>query len=365
MAEGQEEGEKTHEATPQKLEKAREKGEIARSADLNTAGSYAGFVLAALALGAGSVMEAGSLLMRLLDQPDRLAEVIFAGRGGGAGGAALGGLTAGIVLALAIWFVLPGTGALLSVIAQRSLIFTPSKLAPKLSRINPVQNARNKYGPGGLFEFAKSAVKLAAYCLLLGIYLSGQLPRLAATLHATPGQIGAVMADMVVEFLGVVLLLALAIGAVDFLWQRFDHARRQRMSHKEIRDEHKESEGDPHMKQQRRQKGMDIAARQMMAEVPKADVVIVNPTHYAVALKWSRRPGAAPVCVAKGVDHMARTIRETAHEHGVPIHSDPPAARALHAETAIGQEIDPRHYRAVAAAIRFADAMRRKARSFG
>jgi flagellar biosynthetic protein FlhB len=84
-----------------------------------------------------------------------------------------------------------------------------------------------------------------------------------------------------------------------------------------------------------------------------------------VALKWSRAPGAAPVCVAKGVDHMARTIRETAHEHGVPVHSDPPAARALHAETEIGQEIDPRHYRAVAAAIRFADAMRRKARAFG
>jgi flagellar biosynthetic protein FlhB len=362
MADAQDEGDKTHEATPQKIEKAREKGELARSADLNTAGSYAGFVLAALALGAGSVSEAGSLMMRFLEQPDRLAALAFEG---GSGGAALGGLMGGLALALMAWFLLPGAGALLSVVAQRSLVFAPSKLEPKLSRIDPVENARNKYGPGGLFEFAKSAVKLLAYCVLLGTCLTAQLPRLAATLHAAPGQIGAVMAQMVVEFLGVVLLLALAIGAVDYLWQQFDHARRQRMSHKEIRDEHKDSEGDPHMKQQRRQRGMDIASRQMMAEVPKADVVIVNPTHYAVALKWSRAPGAAPVCVAKGVDHMARAIRETAHEHGVPVHSDPPAARALHAETEIGQQIDPRHYRAVAAAIRFADAMRRKARAFG
>ena len=119
------------------------------------------------------------------------------------------------------------------------------------------------------------------------------------------------------------------------------------------------------MKQQRRQKGMEIAASQMMAEVPKADVVIVNPTHYAVALAWSRDPGSAPVCVAKGVDHMARTIRELAHEHGVPVHSDPPAARALHVGTEIGAEIDPAQYRAVAAAIRFADTMRRKAGRFG
>ncbi|MFU8835833.1 EscU/YscU/HrcU family type III secretion system export apparatus switch protein [Roseovarius autotrophicus] len=362
MAEGQDEGDKTHEATAQKLEKAREKGDLARSADLNTAGSYAGFVLVALAVGAGSISEAGSLMMRFLDQPDRLAALIFAG---GSGASVLGGLMGGIALALLVWFLLPGAGALLVVVAQRSLVFAPSKLEPKLSRINPIENAKNKYGPGGLFEFAKSAVKLLAYCLLLGTYLTGQLPRLAAALHAAPGQIGALMVRMVVEFLAVVLLLALAIGAVDYLWQHFDHARRQRMSHKEIRDEHKENEGDPHMKQKRRQKGMDIAARQMMAEVAGADVVIVNPIHYAVALKWNRLPGAAPVCVAKGVDHMALAIRETAHVHGVPVHRDPPVARALHAETELGREIDPRHYRAVAAAIRFADTMRRKARAFG
>jgi len=362
MAGQEDDSDKTHEATEHKLQKAREKGELARSADLNTAGSYAGFLLAAVAAGAGAMHEAGSLMMRLLDQPDRIAPLAFSG---GPGMAALGGLLIGVAGALSAFFLLPGAGALLSAVAQRSLVFATARLEPKLSRIDPVENARNKFGPSGLFEFAKSTVKLVAFCALLGAYLGGQLPRMAASLHAGPGQVGALMVRMAIEFLAVVVVIALLIGAADFLWQRFDHARRQRMSHKEVRDEHKEHEGDPHMKQQRRQKGMEIVSWRMMEDVPGADVVVVNPTHFAVALRWSRAPGTAPVCVAKGADHLALRIRDLAREHGVPVHHDPPVARALHAGTAIGEEIDPRHYRAVAAAIRFADAMRRKARHFG
>ena len=361
---GQEEddSDKTFDATEHKLQKAREKGELARSADLHTAGSYAGFLLAAVATGAGAMREAGSLMMRLLDQPDRIAPLVFSG---GAGMAALGGLLAGVAGALSMFFLLPGGLALLSVVAQRSLVFAPARLEPKLSRISPVTNARNKFGPSGLFEFAKNTVKLIAFSGVLGVFLGGQLRRIAASLHADPGQVGVLMVRMAVGFLAVVVVIALLIGAADFFWQRFDHARRQRMSHKEVRDEHKEHEGDPHMKQQRRQRGMEIVSGRMMEDVPQADVVIVNPTHYAVALRWSRAPGTAPVCVAKGVDHLALRIRDLARESGVPVHHDPPVARALHAGTAIGEEIDPRHYRAVAAAIRFADAMRRKARHFG
>jgi flagellar biosynthetic protein FlhB len=127
-------------------------------------------------------------------------------------------------------------------------------------------------------------------------------------------------------------------------------------------DETKNSEGDPHLKQERRARAQAIAAQQMMSDVPKADVIIVNPTHYAVALKWARKAGSAPTCVAKGVDEIAMRIREVAMENGVPIHSDPPTARALHAVTEIGHEIAPDQYQAVAAAIRFADQMRDRAR---
>ena len=135
------------------------------------------------------------------------------------------------------------------------------------------------------------------------------------------------------------------------------------MSRKELTDEAKNSDGDPAMKQQRRQKGIAIAMNQMMADVPDADVIIVNPTHYAVALKWDRMRGGAPECVAKGVDLVAAQIREVAQENGVPIHSDPPTARALFATVEIGDQIMRDHYKAVAAAIRFADRVRKAARA--
>lgn len=360
MAGQDDDADKTEEPTQHKLDEARKKGELPRSADLNTAASYAGFLIAAVAAGAASISDASATLMLLFSRSHDFAAAIFEADGGG-GASALGGLVLAIVVAMIVWFTLPAAMALLSVLAQRSFVVAPSKLEPKLSRINPVENAKNKYGPTGLFEFAKNALKLLLFCTLLGVYLSGRLPQIAGSLHAEPRIIGALMARMTLEFLFVVLLIALAIGTVDLLWQNYDHRRCNMMSKKDIRDEHKQNEGDPHMKQQRRQKGMQIAANQMMTDLKQADVVIVNPTHYAVALTWSRAPGAAPTCVAKGVDYMARAIRERAFEHGVPVHSDPPTARALYAGTEIGQEIDASQYRAVAAAIRFADRMRRKA----
>jgi flagellar biosynthetic protein FlhB len=360
MAGQDDDADKTEEPTQHKLDEARKKGELPRSADLNTAASYAGFLAAAVAAGAASINDASASLTLLFSRSPEFAAAIFEADGGG-GASALGGLLLATIVAMIVWFTLPAGMALLSVLAQRSFVVAPTKLEPKLSRINPVENAKNKYGPTGLFEFAKNALKLLLFCTLLGVYFSGRLPQIAGALHAEPRIIGALMARMTLEFLFVVLLIALAIGAVDFLWQTYDHRRRNMMSQKEIRDEHKQNEGDPHMKQQRRQKAMQISANQMMTEIPAADVVIVNPTHYAVALKWSRAPGAAPSCVAKGVDHMAQAIRERAFENGVPVHSDPPTARALYAGTEIGEEIDASQYRAVAAAIRFADRMRRKA----
>jgi len=357
----QDDTDKSHEPTRHKLEEARKKGELARSADLNTAAAYGGFLLAAIAAGSASVDRISSALMPLLDQPERLAQLVFEG----SAAAPLAGLMMAIVLGLAAWFLIPAGCALASVAAQRAFVVAPTKVKPKLSRLDLWKNAKNKYGPSGLFEFAKSFAKLLLYSLLLGAFLSLRLSDMAGALHAEPHIIGALMVDMMVEFMSVVLLIALAIGAVDYVWQHFDHMRKNRMSHKEVRDEHKQHEGDPHMKQERRQRATRIAGEQMMADVPEADVVIVNPTHYAVALKWSRLPGAAPVCVAKGVDHVALAIRDMALSSGVPVRHDPPTARALHATTAIGQEIAPDHYRAVAAAIRFAETIRRKARSFG
>jgi flagellar biosynthetic protein FlhB len=160
-------------------------------------------------------------------------------------------------------------------------------------------------------------------------------------------------------------MIAVAIGGIDLVWQRFDHARKLKMSFQELKEEARQSEGDPHMKAQRRSRAEAIATNRMLLDVPKADVVIVNPTHYAVALKWSRNRGTAPVCVAKGEGEVALRIRTVAGKAEVPIHSDPPTARALHATVEVGREIRPEHYRAVAAAIRFSDRMRQAAKARG
>ncbi len=149
---------------------------------------------------------------------------------------------------------------------------------------------------------------------------------------------------------------------VDAIFQHDEHRRKNMMSRKEIQDETKDAEGDPHMKGKRRQKAMEIATGQMMAAVPEASVVIVNPTHYAVALKWDGGAGTAPICVAKGVDEVAATIRRIANENAIPIHSDPPTARALYATIGIGDEVEEEYYAPVAAAIRFADDMRERAK---
>lgn len=353
-----EDGDKPHEPTQRKLDEARKKGEIPRSQDISTAAAYGGLVLAAVAVGGSSLQGLGTSLMVLLDQADSLDRLMLSG----AAAAPVAGLAGRVLLQVAPLFALPAAVVLLVLIAQRSFLVTPSKLKPKLSRVSIISNAKNKFGRNGFFEFGKSFAKLLIYATLLGVLLARRLPDIAGTVRSDPAMAMGLLMRLSIEFLFIVLLIALAIGGIDFMWQRAEHLRKHRMSDKEIRDENKEVEGDPHMKGERRARGQEIAMSQMMTDVPKADVIITNPTHYAVALQWSRLPGEAPVCVAKGVDEIAARIRQIAQENAVPIHRDPPTARALHATTEIGAEIDPKHYRAVATAIRFADQMRVRAR---
>ncbi len=361
MSEGADSGDKAHDPTPSRIEEARRKGDVPRSADVNAAAGYLGLLAAVLAFGAWSVDRAAATLMIFIDQPDRLI-----GRVLGPGGA---GLTAGIVgeaaTALAPLFLLPFAAVLVGLFAQQAVVFSTSKLDPKLSKLSLVANAKQKFGPTGLVEFAKATVKLIAVATALFLVLMGDLDTMIGAATADPRVLGALLADQLVTLLVIVCLIAVAIGGLDLVWQRFDHARKLRMSLQEIKEEVRQSEGDPHVKAQRRSRGEAIAMNRMLLDVPKADVVIVNPTHYAVALKWSRAKGAAPVCVAKGEDEVALRIREIASTAKIPIHADPPTARALHATTTIGREISPEHYRAVAAAIRFADRMRRAARARG
>ncbi len=357
MSAPDDDSEKPFEPTQKKLDEARKKGEIAKSNDVSVAASYGGLLLALLTAGALSMESLGEALMVLIDQSTDLAPLVF----NGSPSTVIGGVAYASARAVMPIFLLPAIAVVLSLIAQRAFIFAPSKLALKASRINPIKNAANKFGRGGLFEFAKSFTKLLIYSTCLAFFLNSRLDLIAGVMQSNAFIATGVLARLCIEFLFLVLIVASSIGGIDYLWQRKEHMRKNMMSRKDLTDEAKDSEGDPHMKQKRRQRAQEIALSQMIQDVPDADVIIVNPTHYAVALKWSRLPGEAPVCVAKGVDEVAKTIRKVAQEAGVPIRSDPPVARALHATVEIGQEIPPEHYRAIAAAIRFAEAMKKRA----
>lgn len=351
--------EKRHEPTQKKLQDARKKGELARSADLGVAAAYGGFLLGFAILGGSAVANVGTMLASLLGSADRFAALAFSQSATAFSGGVL--LTIGQP-AIAM-FGLPATIVLLCFVAQRGLVFSGSRLKPRISRISPIANSKNKFGRSGLFEFSKSFAKLIIFSVLLWFYLLSRTDQIVGAMHLSAGGIAQQIGTLLLEFMAIVCCIALAIGAVDFLWQCHEHLRKNRMSDREMKEEHKSQEGDPQAKQERRQRGYAIAMNQMLNDIPGADVVIVNPEHYAVALKWDRLSRGAPVCVAKGVDHVAARIREAAREAGVAIQRDPPTARALFATVEIGQEILPEHYRAVAAAIRYADALRERVRA--
>lgn len=349
-------GDKEHAPSQKKLDDARRQGDIAKSTELTAAASYSGLLIAAL-VGGGAVTTAASTGVTLLDQAPALAQLA-----GQNAHPVVGGLLVTTIVPLTLFLAVPAVCSLGALLAQRGIVFAPDKLKPKLSRISPLSMAKQKFGAEGLFEFAKSFVKLILVSIVLAFFLVTNAETILAS-AATDPRLGILsLFGLLGGFLAIVIGMTFAIGVLDFLWQRHALMRRNRMSRQEMLDEMKDSEGDPQTKAQRRQRGQEIAMNQMLAEVEKADVVIVNPTHYAVALKWQRGARTAPILVAKGVDEVARRIRERAAEHGVPLHSDPPTARAIHASVDLGKTIRPDHYRAVAAAIRFAEAMRKRAK---
>lgn len=352
----EESDDKQFDASESKLRKAREEGDIPRSAELQAALAYLGCWFAVLFAASWAVPGWVRMAARALGSepwPDGQGQSVMDLAQAMASRAALAVLAAVAIMAVPV---------VMGIVIQRSFLLTPKKLLPDPKRINPIKNAGQKFGKTGLVTFAISLGK-AMLVGLGGWFLYDAL--LDRLMNADS------MADLQwVEGLGLILRralwLALGIGTVfagiDLVWKRMEYRKRQRMTRREMQDEYKESEGDPHLKQARRQKGVDIVLSTMLADVEKADVVIVNPTHYAVALEWKRGSGRAPVCLAKGVDEVARRIRERAAEHQVPLWSDPPCARALHATVEIGDEIAAEHFAPVAAAIRFAEAMRKKAR---
>ena len=358
MAEGsdEEQEDKTYEPTPQKLEKAREKGDIAQSKELHALALYIGVLTASFFAGAWSVGYIGEHLFLFFNNAPQL----IVAENKVSLPYALGDLLVHIIIGLLPFIVALMAFPLFSMIAQQSITFAPDKLVPKASRISLIQGFKNKFGRDALVEFTKGVVKVGLVGIAVSIIAIPMIEKSPALIGADQRSFTAILGQVWIDVLIAVTVIAAIIGAFDFFWQKYSFTQRMMMSFQDIKDEMKESQGDPHFKGQRQQRGREIAMNQMIAEVPNADVVVVNPTHYAIALKWDQQAGRAPICIAKGTDKIALAIKAKAKEHDIPIRPDPPLARTLHASIDIGDEILEEHYRAVAAAIRFAQEQRKK-----
>jgi flagellar biosynthetic protein FlhB len=221
-----------------------------------------------------------------------------------------------------------------------------------LSKISPAAGLKRLFSRQALVNFAKGLAKLALVGGIMAALLWPERSRLDALVDTDPGGTLAITRSLALNTLGVVVTVLTVIAALDYLWQYRQWYERQKMSLRELKEEFKQTEGDPTIKAKIRQLRQTRARKRMMAQVPKASVVITNPTHFAVALQYERGMNA-PVCLAKGADAIALRIRAVAEEARIPIVENPPLARALHATVELDQEIPPEHYKAVAEVISY------------
>lgn len=353
MAEDEDQSQKTEQPTQRKLDEARKKGQVATSRELNNAlmiSAAAAFV----AFLAPSIADHVTLaLMPFLSSPHAFAISIDDLRQ-----TAIRLLSAtGTALILPALLFL--TAALGSSLMQNGLVVSVEPLKPKLEKLSPISGAKRIFSMKSLVEFIKGLFKIS----LIGAAAVVLLWPDAATVIQTAdieliGSMTILKTLTIKLFVGVAALM-LVIALLDILYQRFEHEKQLRMSRKDLQDEFKQTEGDPHVKARLKGLRAERARRRMMAEVPKATVVVTNPTHFAVALFYDGDSMAAPRAVAKGMDLVAQTIREVALAHDVPIVENPPLARALHATVELGDEVPSEHYQAVAEVIGYVMRLKR------
>lgn len=353
----EDDSEKSFEPSQKRLDDARKQGDVPRSMDLSTAAVYGAAALAINLMGHSLMDSLGSAATSLIEQSDHLSRaMVISSR------APVMGLMLHFAAPVLLLLALPMVAAVVVIAGQGGFTFAADRIEPKWSRISPLKALGQKFGREGLFSFGKSLLKLIVVCILVAAMVPQYADQLLLSPRFSAGQTGLLMMQIILHFLFLAFLASLVFGVLDYGWQWLQHRRRNMMSRQDMVEEHKESEGDPNAKGQRRQKGREIALTQMLQDVAKADVILVNPTHYAVALKWQRGDRSAPICLAKGSDEVAGRIRAKAAEVGVPIHRDPPTTRAIFATVEVGHPIRPEHYKSVAAAIRFAEAMRKRAK---
>jgi flagellar biosynthetic protein FlhB len=349
-------GEKTEKPTPKKLHDARKEGRVARTQDIGAwAGVLVGAYLCQLTVAMGGPLTRDMLTDAAAVAADPTQAAALAALV--SGGRALVVLLGPLCLALAVVSIAAGA-------AQGGLHLATKNLKPKLSRMSPLQGFKRIAGPQAVWEAVKSVTKSAvaayiAYRAVVGVMpmltSNGALP-LAATLE--------LLADVTLDLIRNVALAGFVMGLADYAYQRRRVGKQLKMTRHEVKQEHKQSEGDPYLKAAVRSRQMAMSRNRMMSRIAEADVVVVNPTHVAVALRYQPERGA-PRVVAKGADAVAARIREEAAKHRVPLVSDVPLARALHAACDLDDEIPAQLFTAVAQVLAFVLSLRAKGSAAG
>jgi flagellar biosynthetic protein FlhB len=332
---------RTEEPSSRKLSRARTRGQVVQSREINN-WFMIGTALGLVAFGGPSIARTiGTALKRYLEASHALSVE-------GALWPAVSGTLAAVASALALPVGLLVVAALAGSLIQTGFLFAPEKLTPKLDNLSPAKGFSRMFSARGLMEFGKTLLKLAVVIAVVAMLMQPELIRLPLTSGLDAGQMLAEIARLIAR-LGLGVFVALTfIAVLDYGFQRLSFFKSMRMSKQEVKEEFKQSEGDPMIRARLRQIRMDRARKRMMAAVPTASVVVTNPTHVAVALRYELGKEGAPLVVAKGAELIAQRIREIATEHKVPIVENPPLARALFASVEVDQQIPPEHYKAVA-----------------
>ena len=347
--------ERSQEPTQKKLDDAVKRGDVARSLEVNTWFVIAGGTLVLVAF-------SGSMSLRLKDTLGGLianaGEIVVSGPDLMS---LVERIELGVLGALAIPLTVLVVAAIAGSAIQHRFVWSGEQLKPKLEKISPGAGLRRMFSKQALVNFAKGIAKLVLIGGVMAAMLWPQRTRLGGFVGFDPAAVLPAVQAMAFNVLSVVVAILAVIAAADYLFQYRQWYEKQKMSVQELKEEFKQTEGDPAIKAKVRQLRQARSRRRMMAAVPTASVVITNPTHYAVALRYERGMNA-PLCVAKGADLIARRIRDLAGKHDIPVVENPPLARALHATVDIDQEIPPEHYKAVAEVIGYVMRLRRTMR---
>ncbi|WP_417670921.1 flagellar biosynthesis protein FlhB [Roseibium sp.] len=353
MAEGSDDSEKTEDPTQKRLKEAHDKGDVPKSQEVSTWFTLAGSTLMIAIFAPTIASSLSGLLKGFFEHAHQIP----------ADGLALRALWRDTGQSVALIVGLPLLALVIMAVAgnlvQHQPVFTAETIKPKLSKISPLSGFKRLFSSESLVNFAKGLIKISVVGALMVAVLWPHRDEADTIIYADTVLLLAEARMLVLQLLAAILAVMTVVAGLDFLYQRHKWWEKQKMSLQEVKEEYKQTEGDPHIKGKIRQLRMERSRKRMMAAVPQATVVVTNPTHYAVALKYENGMGA-PVCLAKGTDAVALKIREVAKGHDIPVIENPPLARALYATVEIDQEVPEEHYKAVAEVIGFVFKMRKR-----